>query len=213
MLIHLVKKDFLIVKKYVLIMLVVCTLIPPFLLWRVPDNAGTMGFVLSVIFGVFMLLQYASLKEHQYPKASAMLCATPYPRKLLVLSKYIFCLLIYFACCLIFWIETFVFSELGGLQFEKFMSVFLVLAFFLSVYLPMQYKLGYERTKFFFMMMIMASPFILPLLLKTNHGYDLNLGRELPMLVLYGVMILISIIMLIFSFHISVGIYCKKDLA
>lgn len=40
MLFHLVKKDFLIVKKYVLLMLIVCILIPPFMLWRVPDLPG-----------------------------------------------------------------------------------------------------------------------------------------------------------------------------
>lgn len=50
MLFHLVKKDFLIVKKYVLLMLIVCILIPPFMLWRVPDFAGPMSFCLSVYF-------------------------------------------------------------------------------------------------------------------------------------------------------------------
>lgn len=40
MLIHLVKKDFLIVKKYVLIMLAVCILIPLFIAWKAPEQAG-----------------------------------------------------------------------------------------------------------------------------------------------------------------------------
>ena len=35
MLIHLVRKDFLIVKKYVLLMLAVCVFIPPFMMWRI----------------------------------------------------------------------------------------------------------------------------------------------------------------------------------
>ena len=75
MLLHLVKKDFLIVKKYVLIMLVAAIAIPPVMLWRAPEYGGVMGFILSVIFAVFMLLQYVSLKEYQCPKASALLCA------------------------------------------------------------------------------------------------------------------------------------------
>jgi len=69
MLFHLVKKDFLIVKKYVLIMLVAAIAIPPIMLWRAPEYGGVMGFILSVIFAVFMLLQYVSLKEYQCPKA------------------------------------------------------------------------------------------------------------------------------------------------
>ena len=58
MLFALLKKDFLIVKKYVLIMLVVIALIPPVMRWRTPEFTGVFGFILSVIFGVFMLLQY-----------------------------------------------------------------------------------------------------------------------------------------------------------
>lgn len=94
--IHLVRKDFLIVKKYVLLMLAICVFIPPFMMWRIDATyVGSMSFILVAIFSVFMLLQYVSLKENQYAKASTLLCATPYPRKLLVLSKYVLGLLIY----------------------------------------------------------------------------------------------------------------------
>ena len=48
MLFHLIKKDFLIVKKYVLIVLVAAILIPPVMRWRTPEFAGTFGFILSV---------------------------------------------------------------------------------------------------------------------------------------------------------------------
>ena len=63
MLVSLIKKEFLIVKKYVLLMLVVSVLIPLFMLWRVPEYAGVMGYVLMVIFAIFMLTQYISQKE------------------------------------------------------------------------------------------------------------------------------------------------------
>ena len=88
MLIHIVRKDFLIVKKYVLLMLVVCVFIPPFMMWRIDDATyvGSMSFILAAIFSVFMLLQYVSLKENQYAKASTLLCATPYPLSLIHIS-------------------------------------------------------------------------------------------------------------------------------
>ena len=63
MLLQLVKKDFLIVKKYVLLMIAVCVVFPLFLIWRSPEYAGILGFVLITIFSIFMLLQYVSLKE------------------------------------------------------------------------------------------------------------------------------------------------------
>lgn len=51
MLIHLVRKDFLIVKKYVLLMLAVCVFIPPFMMWRIDDATyvGSMSFIFTKI--------------------------------------------------------------------------------------------------------------------------------------------------------------------
>lgn len=106
MLFNLIKKDILIVKKYVLIMLVAAVLIPPFMLWRAPEYTGVLGFMLSVILCIFMLLQYVSLKEYQFPKAATLLCATPFSRNMIVLSKYIFCIANFVACCIIYAIET-----------------------------------------------------------------------------------------------------------
>lgn len=54
MLIHLVRKDFLIVKKYVLLMLAVCVFIPPFMMWRIDDAT----YVLSIFKGS------GTLEEH-----------------------------------------------------------------------------------------------------------------------------------------------------
>ena len=57
MIFNLIKKDILIIKKYVLIMLAAAVLIPPFMLWRAPEYPGTLGFMLSAIYCVLILLQ------------------------------------------------------------------------------------------------------------------------------------------------------------
>lgn len=90
MLLHLIKKDFVIARKYVWLMFIVVLLIPPFIMWRMPELTGSISFVISAVFAEFMLLMYVSMKEFQYQKASAMLCTTPYPRSLVVMSKYDF---------------------------------------------------------------------------------------------------------------------------
>ncbi|MDO5411759.1 MAG: ABC-2 transporter permease [Lachnospiraceae bacterium] len=213
MLFHLVKKDFLLVKKQVQLLLVIGILLPPFLLWRVPEIPGPMSFCLSVIFSFFTLLQYVLQKENQYPRASELLCASPCPRKLLVLSKYMFCLIIYAACCVIFFIETLVFPELGTLQFGMPTRIFFVISVSLSLYLPVQYKFGYEKTKFIFMIIIMASPFILPQLLKMNQGFRISLLNALPPDILYGGIFLISLLIFAVSAKISIAFYEKMDLA
>ena len=86
MLCYLLKKDILIIKKYVLIMLAAAVLIPPFMLWRIPEYAGILGFMLSVIFCVLILLQYISLKEYQFPKAASLLCAATFSRVIILFS-------------------------------------------------------------------------------------------------------------------------------
>lgn len=212
MLFNLIKKDILIVKKYVLIMLVAAVLIPPFMLWRAPEYTGVLGFMLSVIFCVFMLLQYVSLKEYQFPKAATLLCATPFSRKMIVLSKYIFCISIYVACCIIYAIETLVVPGLGTVDVTLFLLMFLVTSVFIGIYLPVQYKLGYEKTKFAFVVVIMASPFILPTLMKMEN-VNLNFLSMFSPLIVYTSVLLFSLIFLIVSVILSIKIYSGADLA
>ncbi|WP_243158102.1 ABC-2 transporter permease [Aminipila terrae] len=213
MLLHLIKKDFLLVKKYALMMIVLCTFIPLFTLWRIPTLAGPVGFCLSVIFAIFMLLQYLLLKETQFPKAATLLCSTPYPRELLVLSKYSFCLIIYAACCVIFGLETLVFHQLGGIHLELPSVVFFILSVFLGIYMPVLYKLGYEKTKFVFVVTIMGSCFALPQLMEISSKVNLGSLAAISPSIFYGGVILISLIILAISASLSIKIYSKADLA
>lgn len=211
MLFHLLKKDVLIIKKYVLVMLVAAILIPPFMLWRAPQYTGILGFMLSVIFCVFMLLQYISLKEYQFPKAATLLCATPYSRRMIVLSKYTFCMITYIACCVIYGIETLIIPELGTCDIKLFLLMFFIVSAFIGVYLPVQYKLGYEKTKFTFVVVIMASPFILPQIMKMEN-INLNFLFFLSPLLVYGGFILLSFGILFISISLSMKIYNSVDL-
>lgn len=212
MLFNLIKKDILIVKKYVLIMLVAAVLIPPFMLWSAPEYTGVLGFMLSVIFCVFMLLQYVSLKEYQFPKAATLLCATPFSRNMIVLSKYIFCIAIFVFCCIIYAIETLVIPGLGTVDMTLFLLMLLVTSVFIGVYLPVQYKLGYEKTKFAFVAVIMASPCILPQLMKMDN-VNLNFLSMYSPLLVCGSVLLLSCIVLMVSVILSVTFYGKTDLA
>ena len=186
MLIHLVLKDFLIVKKYVLLVLLVAVAVPPFLLWRNPELAAVLGQVFAAIFGVLMPLMYLGEKENKYAKATLLLAATPYPRKWMVVSKYLVSLLMFCACTLIF-----------------------------CLYLPLQYKIGYERTKYTFVFVIMATP----ILTGALDGMP-ELGAALRALmnaltpsVFFAGMLLLSLALLAASACLSVHFYERADLA
>lgn len=212
MIFNLIKKDILIVKKYVLIMFAAAVLISPFMLWRAPEYTGILGFMLSVIFCVLMLLQYVSLKEYQFPKAATLLCATPFSRKMMVLSKYIFCIAVYIACCVIYAIETLLIPALGTVNVTMFFLMLFVTSLFIGVYLPLQYKIGYEKTKFAFVVVIMASPFILPQLMKMEN-VNLNFLSAFPPLLVCGSALVFSWIILIVSVVLSMKFYGETDLA
>ena len=212
MLFALLKKDFLIVKKYVLIMIVVAALIPPFMRWQTPEFSGAFGFILSVIFSVFMLLQYVSIKEYQFPKAATLLCAAPFSRKMMVLSKYVFCMVIYSACCIIYGMETLLIPELGTPDIRLFVLMLLAISVFIGVYLPVQYKWGFDRTKYIFTVVIIASPMYLPVLMRANRA-DPGLLAALSPAAFYGGVVLIGLAVLAVSASLSVAIYAKADLA
>ena len=212
MIFNLIKKDILIVKKYVLIMFAAAVLIPPFMLWRAPEYTGIFGFILSTIFCVLMLLQYVSLKEYQFPKAATLLCAAPVSRKMMVLSKYISCMAIYVACCVIYAIETILISALGTVNIMIFFFFFFVISAFIGIYLSVRYKIGYEKTKFAFVVVIMASPFILPQLMKMENA-NLNFFSEVSPLLVCGSALVFSLIILIVSVVLSMKFYSETDLA
>lgn len=208
----LIKKDIMLIRKYVLIMFAAAILIPPFMLWKAPKYTGIFGFILSAVFCVLILLQYVSLKEYQFPKASTLLCTTPFSRKMMVMSKYIFCIAVYVVCCVIYTVETLLIPSLGAVNVTMFFVMLLVISVFIGIYLPIQYKIGYEKTKFVFTVIIMASPFILPQFMKMK-SVNPNIFSVLSPPIICISSLSLSLIILLISAYLSVKFYIETDLA
>ena len=131
---------------------------------------------------------------------------------MIVLSKYIFCIAVFIACCIIYAIETLVIPGLGTVDMTLFLLMFLVTSVFIGVYLPVQYKLDYEKTKFAFLVVIMASPFILPQLMKMEN-VNLNFLSMFSPILICGSVLLFSCVVLIVSVILSMKFYSATDLA
>ncbi|MDE7210939.1 MAG: ABC-2 transporter permease, partial [Lachnospiraceae bacterium] len=155
--------------------------------------------------------QYVSLKEYQYPKATTLLCALPYPRKMIVLSKYCFCLIIYAVCCLVFGIDTIIFPKLGTFDIKMAAIIFLVITILLSFYFPALYKLGYEKTKFVFVIIIMASPVLFAFLFKPENVVRFNLDT-IPTTTTAIFSVIISLVTFSISAILSIQFFEKSDL-
>lgn len=214
MLIHLVFKDLLIVKKYILLVFLVAACVPPFLLWRNPELASVLGLVFSIVFGVLMPLMYLGEKENKYANATLLLAATPYPRKWMVVSKYLVCLLMFCACTLIFWLETLIFPSLDGFNAALAAVLFFIVSLFLSLYLPLYYKIGHDNTKYVFVVVIMAVP-ILTGALDKMPGLSAGLREIMATLtppLFFAALIVGSLALLAVSAILAVRFYERTDL-
>ena len=105
MILQLLKKDCIIAKNYVAAVILIGVGLPVLLVWKQPQMLEVFAlpgavFISSVAFNLAV-----SEKENMYPKATALLCATPYNRGKLVEEKYLLYFLIYLYCCVVFRIE------------------------------------------------------------------------------------------------------------
>ena len=218
MLLQLVKKDFLLIKKYWLLLAILpfisiaLVLVQSSHLIQVSQFLGLIAFVLSVIFTIFMLYQYVLVAELKYPKAEALLCSTPYSRCSLVKARYTFLLLIFAYCCVAYNVLALLFAKIKFLTPFNYLIALMICVILFGIYTPVQYKLGYEKTKYFFMIVIMGSPFILTLLIKVNIKVNFTGVSAMPMFLQYLIPIVAIIAILFISMNISIKIYSKKEL-
>ena len=213
MLLSLIKKDLLLTWKYILLMAALCCFYPLFILHNLKGEAaayaGSLSFSVMTLFAVLFSLLQAFQKEAMYPKAAAWLCALPYSRRDLVLSKYLYFLGVYLLCCMIYGAETLLVPSLGAFGLAQIIPVFAGAALLFGIYLPFQYRLGYEFTKYFFLFAILIVSFLLPMLFR-------RLPQKLPAFRMSPgalfILLVLSAALLAASAALSVHFYKKRAL-
>lgn len=149
MLIPLIKKDLTIVKGYTLGVVAIAFGLPLLLAWRQPQMGGMISLLMAVLISSVAFNLAISEKENQYPKATALLSSTPYTKGKVIVSKYALYFIIYVICCIAYLVEMQFVPELKLDNFAQTAAlVFLIQAFGMGIFLPIQYKFGYEKTKF-----------------------------------------------------------------
>lgn len=131
---------------------------------------------------------------------------------MIVLSKYCFCLIIYAVCCLVFGIDTIIFPRLGTFDIRMAAIIFLVITMLLSFYFPALYKLGYEKTKFVFVIIIMASPVLFAFLFKPENAIKFDFFDTIPTTVMIALSVIISLVTFSISAILSIRFFEQSDL-
>lgn len=212
MLFHLVKKDFLLVKKYALFMVLVAIALPFFMIWRTPMFAGQVSFLFTVFFVEFILCQYVSQIESKYPKAGALLCAAPYSRSSIVKAKYAFFLFVFTFCFIVYSALAMTVPPIRTLDLPEILLILLIVAIPFGVYVPLEFKFGYEKTKFAAMIILSGLSFGLPTLYMSNVKIDLSVWETIPVIVQCLLLAVSAMAVLGLSMLTSAKIYDKKEL-
>ncbi len=215
---YLVKKEFLLVKAYLIAIILLTAAIPLFVNAQmnpiIGKNAGFLAYCLEAIFVQFLLSSSASLIESKYPKAQALLSTTPYTRKLLVVAKYAFFFIIFLYSTLMFML----FSTISTTYFGEFHvlmigPVFLFLCLFIGIVVPLEYKIGYEKTKYVYSFALVIIPFILSRFSKLPDLVSIKRYMEnIPVGLQFTLPVLLGCFIGFASIWISIGIYSKKEL-
>ena len=212
MLIPLIKKDLTIVKGYSLGVVAIAVGLPLLLAWRQPQMGGMISLLMAVLISSVAFNLAISEKENQYPKATALISSTPYTKGKVIVSKYVLYFIIYVICCIAYLLEMQVVPELKLENFAQTAAlVFFIQAFGMGIFLPIQYKFGYEKTRFVCFLLFL-SPGIIDITKHTCISSKLAPLMQLNSVVLAVVYGVIGICIWVISFALSKKIFNKKDL-
>lgn len=215
MLINLVKKDLVLVKKYLPFLFAFAVAAPIFITSKMDFGRGNfIGFLVIAILLEYSLFGTVSMLESKY-KGSALLCATPYTRKSLVKAKYLFILVIFISIYIIYTV-TAILVPVGieKLNISTFGICLLVITIYFSIMIPIQYQIGYEKVNYVWFAVIFLSPTIVSSITKWMHSNNISFQIKMPIsgtakiLIPYFMTLIIGVI----SMNISMNIYSKKNL-
>jgi len=210
MILSLVKKDFMIIKKYILFSIAIAIWIPLFVIGEKLMGVGM--FLITVIYAQLILEQQISMTELKYPRVQALLCSTPYSRRNIVIARYIFFVLIFAGCCILYGILSLVVPKTIVFSIDIVLIGFFVNVLIYGAYTPFQYKFGIMRMRFIYMAVLMASTFGAPLIANSMERIDLSILAEISVSFWRIALFLIPVIVLMVSAWISISIYSKKEL-
>lgn len=204
----LIKKDFMLLKKYVLFIIVIVFALPAAFASKsneVNIVQSTLAFAFEVIYSEFLICRYLSMKEYQYPKTASFLCTLPYTRNMQVASKYLIYFIVFVFCCAAYWIDTLFVPNLIKLSSELVIPVLFAASILYSVYMPVQYQFGYDKSKLIFMFLLIAFPLLIA-------NANTTMIMEILSKISFPIMLISALAALALSVMASVKIFNGKEL-
>ena len=171
--ISLIKKDLFLMGNYLCFIPVFTLVLPFFYYWRLPDfslqkGTGLLILIVASVYSEFLAYEQIFLKDAEFPKALSLLCASPYRRRDIVLCRYLLFCLVFIATAVIYTIPAMLLPSSFLPTMPEYAVAFFLNTLLFCILTPLQYQFGFENSKFVLVIIIMASCFLLPVLLKKN---------------------------------------------
>jgi ABC-2 type transport system permease protein len=148
--------------------------------------------------------------EHKY-RGTAYLTLTPVTRRDVVLSKYVFLVFIFLISVLGYEIAYLIIPFMQSLSYSTVIIVWTINILLLGIYIPLEFKVGYENVKYYITAVVVFSPFLIGIIGRykgvTIFSKLIETGSNLLPLIL-----MFSLILMVVSYWVSVRIFEKKDL-
>lgn len=219
MIANLVRKDFLLVKKFFLAYLGITILVPLLVMITMKNTTpvqeiGTFVFLYMVIVMELSFMQAVAAEEEKSSKAVELLAA-PYPRKSYVIAKYICYLIFYGGCLFVYSIIATVYPGFDFLNISGVLAVFLAGATLYGIYMTVVIKYGATRAWLvFFIAILFASlgPTIVTHVFRTEVKLILSLMQRIPGMMISVILGIAGMGVFLISVIISIRIFVKKEL-
>lgn len=176
MIYNLFKKDFLLIKKYLLPIFMFIVLAPIFISYRTAafQQKGDILYSMLVLMITFMVYHAISMEEMK-EKGELYLRITPISINKIVMAKYIVVTFTFIVTTGLFLVLSHVpVSSVGKIDTKTILLIFVVIEIFFGIYIPMTFKFGYVKLQMISAGFIFICPFLMPLII--NHlGNNLSL--------------------------------------
>ena len=122
-----------------------------------------------------------------------------------VASKYVIYFIVFIFCCAAYWIDTLFVPSLIKLSSELVIPVFFAASILYSVYMPVQYQFGYDKSKLIFMFLLIAFPLLIA-------NANTTMIMEILSKITFPIMLISALAALALSVMASVKIFSGKEL-
>lgn len=168
-LINLIKKDFLLIKKYLIVMLVFSIIAPIIISARTPElqTNGLILYVLLTLMLTFMTYHMISMEEMKQ-KGMVYIQTTPMSNSLIALSKITVVTISFITITFVYIVLSKIeLIKVGSVGLKEIMITFMLIEVFISIYIPLTFKLGYVKLQMVSAGIIFISPFLMGILSKS----------------------------------------------